>query len=115
MWVILYKLNLITVSPAVSLSIALPFTILFLNSIENIDIRYIFICVFWHILLLLLVKFDWSYPSILWNLGIFAVYLFFLDLSNTSFKEIYFTRINDYYHNRKFSLIKYVNSIINNM
>ena len=115
LWVILYLLGITNISPWFSLSIGILFTIVFLNSIPNINHNYISICLLWHFILLLSVKCDLSIYTISINILVFGIYLLFLWLSNTSFKQIYFVEITDYYKDKPFSLSKYVKSIIYNV
>ena len=115
LWVILYKIGIITISPSISLIAGIIFTIFFLNSIEDIDYRYIIICLFWHIVLLMLVKVDLSKKAIFYNIFIFTLYMFYLTLSGKSFQYIYFDKITEYYKGRPFSLKRYITNIIQNV
>ncbi len=115
LWVVLYKLGIITISPSISLIAGIIFTIFFLNSIEDIDYRYIIICLFWHIVLLMLVKVDLSKKAIFYNIFIFTLYMFYLALSDKSFQYIYFDKITKYYKGRSFSLKRYITNIIQNV
>tara|TARA_B100001758_G_C18384714_1_gene599372 strand:- start:1109 stop:1507 length:399 start_codon:yes stop_codon:yes gene_type:complete len=115
LWFILYKIGFISVSPWISLLTGIVFTFFFLLSIENIDYRYIIICLFWHIVLLLLVTKDTSSKAIFYNIFIFTLYMLFLHFTGKSFQNVYFKKITSYYNNREFSLSKYIKNIIQNM
>jgi hypothetical protein len=115
LWVILYLLGIFTISPWFSIACGILFTIIFLNSIKNINHNYIIVCLIWHFVLLMLVKCDLSIYTIAVNIIIFCLYLIFLWSSNTSFSQIYFIEITKYYENRPFSISNYIKSIIYNV
>lgn len=114
-WVILYLSGIINISPWFSLACGILFTIVFLNSIPNINHNYIIICLIWHFILLMLVRCELDIHTIAFNIFIFSIYIIFLWLCNTSFNKIYFIEITQYYIDRPFSLSEYVKSIVYNV
>lgn len=115
LWVLLYNFNIISINPFPSLLLGLIFTIIFLNTIPNIDTRFIWICVFWHIVLLLMVDINYDKKTLLINILVFLIYILYLNFTNNSFYKVYFIDIVKYYKNRPFSLKKYISSIVSNI
>ena len=93
-WLILIKLNIVSVScfPSILISsIFVVFLIYFiLNNINNINNKFIFFIIFLHILGIVFTPYDLSYKTITINSLVFLLYLFFLAIHHTTFKNIYF-------------------------
>jgi len=115
-WLILIKLNIVTISCYPSAVVASVFCIIYtyliLNNINNISITFLFIGVLLHYILIIFSPYNLSYKTIILNFLVFFLYLFFLAIHNKTYEEVYYKDNINYLRYTKLST-KYLKNMLN--